>query len=215
MHAAQFHDSVHTSCPGQFGKFPLFFRIGHAQTQRLHVSIELRNRIKQIVHFQDRQGSSLEWVGEGPIQSRVAASNLDPSERPPDVRCPSAARTRAPGKSLKLKRQGWCAAGAPGFRFQRRAEEPAEIERLTGPSLFRGTKPGVRNMPAGQTARHHAQCAGTKTPVRRGCPKPLRPSPRRISWARRLPLFAQCGNGNARICKTASSPPQIIAPSTA
>ncbi len=52
MHASQFDDSVHSSLPCQQGELPLFFRIGHAQTQSLHVSIELRNRIHQIVHFQ-------------------------------------------------------------------------------------------------------------------------------------------------------------------
>ena len=101
----------------------LFFRIGHAQTQRLHVSIELRNRIEQIVHFQHRQGFPLNGLGKRPIPSRVAASNPDPSERLPDVRCRSAARRRVPGKSLKSRQQEWFAADAPGFRFQRRAEE--------------------------------------------------------------------------------------------
>lgn len=51
MHASQFHDAVHTSVPGQAGKAGFFPGIGHAQTQRLHVSIKLRNRIEQIVHF--------------------------------------------------------------------------------------------------------------------------------------------------------------------
>ena len=185
MHTPQFHDSVHASSPRQQGQFPLFLRIGHAQTQRLHVSIELRNRIQQIRPLPAPSRFSLESVGEGPIQSRIAASNLGSSERLPDVPYPSAARTHAPGKSLKSTQPEWFGADALGFRFQRRVEEMREIERSIGQPLFRGTKPEVRNRPAGQIARHHARCAGTRNPVRQGCPKPQHPSLRPISAARR------------------------------
>ena len=49
MHLSQFHDSVHTSIAGQQRKTLFFLRIGYGQTQRLHVSVKLRNRIRQIV----------------------------------------------------------------------------------------------------------------------------------------------------------------------
>jgi hypothetical protein len=80
MHTPQFHDSIYTSFPGQPSKFPLFLRIGHAQTQRLHVSIKLRNRIEQIVHFQDCQGSTEiapEPAGHGLPFSHLASVRQD------------------------------------------------------------------------------------------------------------------------------------------
>src|SRR5262249_8681188 len=113
----------------------------------------------------------LESVGRAPIQSRLAASNLGPLKKTPYARYPSAARTRALGKSLRSSRQEWFGAGARRFQFQRLVEDPAEIDLSTGPPLSRETKPGVRNRPAGQTAIRHAQYAGTKTPVRWDYPR--------------------------------------------
>ncbi len=78
--------------------------------------------------------------------------------------------------------------GALDFRFQKHVEERTRMSWRTGLSFFQEIRPGVRSMPAGQTARHHAQSAGTKPHERQGCPKHLRPSPRQRFWARKPPF---------------------------
>ena len=77
VHASQLHDAIHASFSGEMGNLPLFLRISHTQAQRLHISVKLRNRITQIVHFQNRQGSPLDGprkVRSGPDQQRPIRS---------------------------------------------------------------------------------------------------------------------------------------------
>jgi len=63
MHAPKFNNPVDASFPGHIGKLFLLLQISHAQAKRLHISIEPGNRIEQIVHLQNRQGSALSGLG--------------------------------------------------------------------------------------------------------------------------------------------------------
>ena len=103
--------------PGELARFFSFLRIGHAQAKRLHISVELRNRIEQIVYLQNRQAFSLEWAREYLHPSRIAASNLDPSEIPPDGRVRSSQDARA-WQIAEVSAAGIVCRGCAGFPFQ-------------------------------------------------------------------------------------------------
>ena len=92
MHTPQFNDSVHASFTCEQRQFLLFFRIGHTQTQCLHVAIEFRNRLHQIVHFQHCQGFTLNRFGK--VRSRAE------QQRPVRTRrkdCPMSRIVQQPG----------------------------------------------------------------------------------------------------------------------
>ena len=111
MHASQFHDSVHASVPGQAGKSRLFFRdrpCPNPASARFHRTSKPH---PSNCPLPAPSKFSLELAEEDPIQSRIAASNPDPSEKPPDVQCPSAARTRARWQIAEVNAAGMVRRG--------------------------------------------------------------------------------------------------------
>ena len=67
-----------------------------------------------------------------------------------------------PGDGRSLGRKNIAGAGAPGFRFRRRAADLSRNGAVEAPTLFRDTGPAATSRPAGQTARHREPCADTR-----------------------------------------------------
>ena len=125
MHPPQFYDSVHTSVARPARQalsfsgsatpepsvctFPSNFETG---SNRLSTSSTVK---------------VFPWMGRGRSAPEPSSSVQSGPLRKDRLVCSvlRAARTRAPGKSLKSRRREWSAADGPGFRFQRHAEEAA------------------------------------------------------------------------------------------